>query len=92
VSVFEAMTGTLPFRGDDPVALLMRHVRDVPPVPSSLRPELPQEVDALILRLLAKDPLRRFCDMETVARELARFGAGTYAAEDDAMGQTMGFE
>jgi serine/threonine protein kinase len=92
VSVFEAMTGTLPFRGDDPVALLMRHVRDVPPVPSSLRPELPPEVDALILRLLAKDPLRRFCDMETVARELARFGAGTYAAEDDAMGQTMGFE
>lgn len=92
VTLFEAMTGALPFRGEDPVALLLRHVRDVPPVPSSLRPELPAELDALILRLLAKDPGERFVDMEAVADGLSAWTGGLWGRGADEMGQTMGFD
>lgn len=94
VSLFEAVTGQLPFRAVDPLSLLMQHVNSVPPVPSSLRPDLPAELDGVILRLLAKDPAARFQDMGAVAGELAAFARSGLRVPPDAdeMSQTMGFE
>ncbi|WP_199741952.1 serine/threonine-protein kinase, partial [Corallococcus sp. CA047B] len=59
VVLFELLTGQLPFRRDHDAATLAAIVREPAPVPSQLRPHIPQDVSDLILRALVKDPARR---------------------------------
>ncbi|WP_181790707.1 serine/threonine-protein kinase [Myxococcus llanfairpwllgwyngyllgogerychwyrndrobwllllantysiliogogogochensis] len=59
VVLFELLTGQLPFRRDHDAATLNAIVRDPAPVPSQLRPQIPQDVSDLVLRALVKDPARR---------------------------------
>ncbi|WP_095959585.1 serine/threonine-protein kinase [Corallococcus macrosporus] len=59
VVLFELLTGTLPFRRDHDAATLQAIVRDPAPVPSQLKPNIPQDVSDLVLRALVKDPARR---------------------------------
>ncbi len=60
VVLFEMATGQLPFQSDDIPALLMQHVRQPPPLPRSLVPELPAGLETVILKALEKSPSRRF--------------------------------
>jgi eukaryotic-like serine/threonine-protein kinase len=55
----EMLTGAPPFSADTPVALLYRHVNDTPPPPSARRAEVGPALDAVVGRLLDKDPARR---------------------------------
>jgi eukaryotic-like serine/threonine-protein kinase len=57
--LFEMLTGAPPFTADSPAGLAYRHVHEVPEPPSARRPGMPRPVDALVLRLLAKDPAAR---------------------------------
>ncbi|MBN1204359.1 MAG: protein kinase [Myxococcaceae bacterium] len=59
VVLFELLTGQLPFRRDHDAATLNAIVREPAPVPSQLKPSIPQDVSDLILRALVKDPARR---------------------------------
>lgn len=59
VVLFELLTGQLPFRRDHDAATLNAIVREPAPVPSQLKPNIPQDVSDLILRALVKDPARR---------------------------------
>jgi serine/threonine-protein kinase len=70
IIMFEMLTGRLPFRGDSRMHVAIMQVHDAPPAPSSLVDGLPPELDALILRLLAKDPAQRPLSAEQVMREL----------------------
>jgi len=56
--LYEIATGTLPFSGPLP-KLMLAHVHEMPKRPSSHRPDLPPELDRLIMRALAKDPAMR---------------------------------
>ncbi|WP_284251789.1 Stk1 family PASTA domain-containing Ser/Thr kinase [Litorihabitans aurantiacus] len=53
--LFELLTGRPPFIGDSPVAVAYQHVREDPPTPSSLAPDVPVELDRITLKALAKD-------------------------------------
>ena len=55
VVLFECLTGRLPFEGTTIMSLIARLMRDEPPSPSSLNPEVSADVSALVLRLLSKD-------------------------------------
>ncbi|WNG36047.1 protein kinase [Archangium violaceum] len=59
VVLFELLTGQLPFKRDHDAATLSAIVREPAPVPSQLKPNIPQDVSDLILRALVKDPARR---------------------------------
>jgi serine/threonine-protein kinase len=59
--LFEMLTSRLPFEGKT-TSLLVKHLNDPPPTPSSLQPAVPKEVDQLVLRLLQKNPADRFRD------------------------------
>jgi tRNA A-37 threonylcarbamoyl transferase component Bud32 len=56
VLAYETLTGRLPFDGDTPLATLMKHQSDAPVPPRRLRPELPPEVEQIVLRALVKRP------------------------------------
>ncbi len=60
VLLYEMTTGRLPFIGDDPLAVVSQHVHASVVPPRVLRPDLPRALEAIILRLLAKDPAQRF--------------------------------
>jgi DNA-binding beta-propeller fold protein YncE len=58
--LYECLTGQSPFPRATDVALLWAHVHEEPTPPSTLRPELPRELDAVLTRALAKEPGRRY--------------------------------
>jgi serine/threonine-protein kinase len=55
-----ALTGRVPFERDSDVAKMWGHINDPPPAPSSVVPGLPPELDAVVLRAMAKDPAQRY--------------------------------
>ncbi len=57
--LFETLTGTLPFAGMSDVALIYAHLEVPPPRASDRAPELPEAVDAVLARAMAKDPAER---------------------------------
>ncbi|MDF5755706.1 serine/threonine-protein kinase [Spongiactinospora sp. TRM90649] len=68
--VYEAMAGRLPFQRDNDIALLWAHLAEAPAPLSSLRPELPLEVDGVMARALAKSPDQRFASCGEFVAEL----------------------
>src|SRR4030095_14528723 len=54
----------------------MKHLSEIPKAPSELRPEIPTDLDMIVLRALAKDPADRFESAEEMERELARVAGG----------------
>ena len=57
--LYELLTGRTPFSGDSPFAILKKHCTEEPPPPSSLQPGVPAALEAIVLRLLRKDPAER---------------------------------
>ncbi|QKV68040.1 protein kinase [Streptomyces harbinensis] len=68
--LYELATGAPPFDLGDPWAILVGHRDQAPAPPRSLRPELPEPLDRLILALLAKRPEDRPSDAAVLVREL----------------------
>jgi tetratricopeptide (TPR) repeat protein len=60
VLLYELTTGRLPFTGDDPLTIVSQHVHAHVVPPRVLRSDIPRALEAIILRLLAKDPAQRF--------------------------------
>ncbi|MEB3051729.1 protein kinase [Mycolicibacter sp. MYC123] len=69
-TAFHLLTGVPPFRDDNPVAVISRHLSAPPPRLSDRRPEL-AHLDAVVLRALAKDPAGRFDSCADFAEALA---------------------
>jgi beta-lactam-binding protein with PASTA domain/tRNA A-37 threonylcarbamoyl transferase component Bud32 len=76
VVLYEMLTGSVPFTGDTPVEIAMKHISAVPEPPSAKRPEVPEDLDMIVLRALAKDPDERFQTAEEMDAELGRLAAG----------------
>jgi eukaryotic-like serine/threonine-protein kinase len=78
--LFTMVCGRPPFESDATGDLIIMHVRDAPPVPSSLVPGLPPELDALIARCLAKDPSHRFQTTSELVHGLAAVEQALFGA------------
>ncbi|MGH2790945.1 MAG: protein kinase domain-containing protein [Actinomycetota bacterium] len=72
IVLYEMLVGTVPFTGDSPVAIAMRHMSDDLAAPSTLNPDVPPALDAVVIRATAKEPAGRFPDAQTMASELRR--------------------
>ncbi len=70
VIVFEMTTGRLPFEDESPLSVALKHVSDPPPLPSSINPDLPHEVEKVILKTLSKEPSDRFATATKMAMAL----------------------
>jgi serine/threonine-protein kinase len=65
------LTGRPPFEGTDGIAVLIAHARDPVMPPSQVRPGIPQDLEDVILRCLAKDAADRFADAESLEQALS---------------------
>jgi peptide/nickel transport system substrate-binding protein len=72
IILYEMMTGKPPFEAETPVAIIFKHVHDPLPPPSSVNPEISDEVEKVILKSLAKNPDDRFRMMRELVDALSR--------------------
>ncbi len=76
VVMYEMATGGLPFDGENPVSIAMKHVHDLPPAPRSINPLVPENLEAVILRSLGKRPVDRYLTAQSMLDDLRRVQEG----------------
>jgi beta-lactam-binding protein with PASTA domain/predicted Ser/Thr protein kinase len=74
--LYELVVGRAPFAGDSPVAIAYKHVHESPVPPRHHNIELPQALEAIILKCLAKNPGNRYPSAEDLRADLRRFREG----------------
>ena len=72
VVMYEMLTGTLPFRGETAVAVVMQHLNTVPPVPSSIVPEVPQAMDEIVMHAMCANVNQRYSSALDMFRDMER--------------------
>src|SRR3954470_19656222 len=82
IVLYEMLTGTVPFGGDTPLEVAMKHLSAIPEPPSAKRPDLPHELDSIVLRALAKRPEDRYQSAEEMDVDLARAARGQAVAPE----------
>ena len=60
IVLYEMLTGQLPFSGDSPITIALKHLQEPLPEPRQIRPDIPQSVENIVLKALAKDPFLRY--------------------------------
>ena len=68
-TLYDLLTGRVPFDGDDAMAVIHGHIARAPAPPSQLNPKIPAVVSAIVLRLMAKDPEQRYQSAQGVAND-----------------------
>src|SRR3954466_16037635 len=82
IVLYEMLTGEVPFTGDTPVEIAMKHLSQVPEPPSKLRPQVPHDLDAVVMRSIAKDPDQRYGSAEEMEADLARVARGVAVSRE----------
>ena len=70
VVLYEMLTGSVPFDGETPVAIAMQHLQVAPRTPHILNPDVPEAIEAVVLKALEKKPTDRYQQAQDMAREL----------------------
>jgi eukaryotic-like serine/threonine-protein kinase len=83
--LYELLTGRPPFVGDSPVSVAYQHVREEPLPPSSLDPDVPPAVDAIVMRALTKDREDRYQNADEMRADIGRALAGRAVAAPTAV-------
>jgi eukaryotic-like serine/threonine-protein kinase len=76
IVLYEMLTGKVPFTGDSAIEIAMKHLNEAPKPPSKIRPEIPEELDQVVLRALSKNPEDRYQTAEEFSEDLHRVEAG----------------
>jgi len=76
IVLYEMVTGRIPFTGETPLAIAYKQVHEQPTPINQIAPEVPRAFEAIVARLLTKDPARRYQTAEAVRDDLRRFRDG----------------
>ena len=76
IVMYEMATGTLPFNADNSVGIAMQHVHDTPAAPRSVVPNIPENLEAVILRALGKQPTERYLTAQAMLDDIWRVQEG----------------
>ena len=93
ILLYEMVTGSVPYAGETPLAVAYQHVNAEVPVPSSIRGDVPAQIDALVGTATQRDPDNRFPDavsfLEAVRRARASLPAPRPFGDQDAPAQSQ---
>ena len=70
ITLFEMLTGRVPFNGETTVAIAIKHIQEEMPSPKEFVPEIPASVEAIVLKCCQKSPDRRYQNMRELINDL----------------------
>src|SRR4028119_2380970 len=76
VVLYEMLTAELPYDAESPISLALKHVNEPPRSPREVNLEVPEPLDAITLKLLAKNPEDRYATATELANDLERVRSG----------------
>jgi serine/threonine-protein kinase len=86
VILYQLMTGQLPYDAETPLAVILKHLNEPIPSARARNPEVPEDVDQIIMRLLSKDPATRYQNANELIADLERVERG------EPLGMALHFE
>jgi serine/threonine-protein kinase len=89
VVLFELLTGTVPFTGETPVEIAMKHLSQTPDAPSTRGSEISHDLDLVVLRALAKEPAERYRNAGEMDRDLELVTRGESVGSETEHAATM---
>lgn len=90
VIFYQMATGVRPFRGDSAVSIISSILKDSPVAPVGINPSLPLDLDRIIRRCLAKDPVRRYQNLVDLRNDLEELQQLVKAREGSSVARTSG--
>jgi serine/threonine protein kinase len=88
--LYECLTGSAPFVGEDEQQVMLKHIEAPPPAASAVQPGIPRGIDAVIARAMAKDRDRRFPNCKQMVEAARSFLAGWDPSRVPAAGHSGG--
>lgn len=76
IILYELLTGKVPYDGETPIAIALKHLQEQPVPPSKLNPRISQELESIILRAIAKSPEQRYKTAVDMLEDLAHVQNG----------------
>ena len=70
VILYEMLTGQVPYKAETPMAIVYKHINDPLPLPRDINPEIPEVVERVVLKALAKEPGDRYQSVGDLAKSL----------------------
>jgi serine/threonine protein kinase/tetratricopeptide (TPR) repeat protein len=81
VTLYHVATRELPFTGDSNIDIINRHLTEIPKDPRSIRPEIPESLARIVMKLMEKEPSARFSSANEVVRALNEWTGSSFAVE-----------
>ena len=72
IILYEIFTGKLPFRGESAISVGFQQIRDEPVGPRDINPQIPEELERIILKALQKDPNKRYMAISELRRDFEK--------------------
>ena len=89
IVLYELLTGTVPFTGETPVEIAMKHLSQAPEPPSARRHEVSRDLDLVVLRALAKEPVDRYRSAAEMDRDLELVARGEPVGQETETAATV---
>lgn len=70
IVLYEMLTGTVPFKGETPISIAIKHLQEEPPMPRTINAAIPALAEAIVLKAIAKDPDLRFATIAEMDADL----------------------
>ena len=81
VILYEMLTGKVPFEGDNPISIALKHKTEAPPDPRDVNAQIPEDLSRVILRCMEKDKGKRYQKAEELLAELSQIEKGIPTTE-----------
>jgi len=76
IILYELITGKVPYDGETPIAIALKHLQEQPVLPSKINPRIEKEFEAVIMRAIAKSPEQRYLSAKDLLEDLKHIQAG----------------
>ena len=83
VILYEMLLGAPPFSGQNPVSVILKHIRESPPPIGEAHVEVPEQTQQIVLKLLAKEPVDRYQSAEELVQALNGVASSGFVLPDD---------
>ena len=76
IVLYELITGRVPYDGETPITIALKHLQEQPVLPSKINPRIDKEFEAVIMRAIAKSPEQRYLSAKDLLADLNHIQAG----------------